>query len=288
MSTGFPRVGVHPTATDRSLPILDLAREAEDRGLSALSLPEHTHIPVESDVLIEGWSVEERYERTLDPYIACSFVAATTSLEVGTGVSLVAQHDAIALAKAVATLDHLSRGRLFLGVGFGYNRHEVEDHGVAASDRRAVVEETVQLMRTLWTDEIATFAGRYRHLAPSKSWPKPAQAGGPHILLGGRGTPRNFDRVVAWADGWIPAGIGVTSPGLAASLRDLRRRWDDAGRRGIPDLCCFFAPGSGDEMLPQLDRAAELGVQRMQLRLDERNRDEVLPILDELARVLDR
>jgi probable F420-dependent oxidoreductase len=287
MSPDLPRVGVHPTATDRSLAILELAREAETRGLSAITLPEHTHIPVGSEVLIEGWSLEERYERTLDPYIACSFVAATTTLEIGTGVSLVAQHDPIALAKAVATLDHLSEGRFFLGVGFGYNRQEVEDHGVAAADRRGVVEESIQLMRALWTREIAEFAGRYRHLSPSKSWPKPARAGGPPVLLGVKATGLNLDRVVRWADGWIPAGIGVTSPEFAASLRDLRRRWDDAGRHPPPEVCCFFAPASRAEMALQLHRAAELGVQRMQLRLEERIRDEVLPILDELSRALD-
>jgi alkanesulfonate monooxygenase SsuD/methylene tetrahydromethanopterin reductase-like flavin-dependent oxidoreductase (luciferase family) len=188
----------------------------------------------------------------------------------------------------VATLDYLSQGRFFLGVGFGYNRQEVEDHGVAASDRRMVVEETVRLMRSLWVDEIAEFAGRHRHLSPSKSWPKPARAGGPPVLLGAKATPRNLDRVVAWADGWIPAGIGVTSEDFAASVHDLRARWDDAGRRATPEVCCFFAPGSRDEMATELDRAAELGVQRMQLRVDERGRDQVLPILDELARALDR
>jgi alkanesulfonate monooxygenase SsuD/methylene tetrahydromethanopterin reductase-like flavin-dependent oxidoreductase (luciferase family) len=107
-------------------------------------------------------------------------------------------------------------------------------------------------------------------------------------LLGGRGTPRNLDRVVAWADGWIPAGIGVTNPELASALGDLRRRWDDAGRPGTPEICCFFAPGPPDDMAAQLERASELEIQRMHIRLEERPRDEVLPILDDLASVLDR
>jgi probable F420-dependent oxidoreductase len=288
MPLSLPAVGVHPTATDRSIPILELATETEVRGLSAITLPEHTHIPVAGSVLVEGWNVEERYQRTLDPYIACAFIAATTSLVVGTGVSLVAQHDAIALAKAVATLDYVSGGRFLLGVGFGYNRSEIEDHGILASDRRFVVEETVGLMRALWTNEIAAFAGQYRQLSPSRSWPKPSRPGGPPVLLGGRGTPRNVDRIVAWADGWIPAGIGVTNPELASALGDLRRRWDDAGRKGTPEICCFFAPGARDDMARQLERASELEIQRMHVRLEERARDEVLPILDELASVLDR
>lgn len=286
MDREFPIVGVHPTATDRSMPVLDLAKECEARGLRAITLPEHTHVPVASEVLVEGWRVEERYERTLDPYIACAFIAATTSLDVGTGVSLVAQHDAIALAKAIATLDHLSPGRLILGVGFGYNRQELEDHGVEARRRRAVVEETVALMRALWSEEIAAFEGRFRHLSPSRSWPKPSSPHAPPVLLGCRRTESNFDRVVAWADGWLPAGIGVTGPELEAAIHDLRRRWEDAGREGAPEICCFFAPASSHDMAVELTRAAELGVRRMQLRLEERTRDEVLPILDDLAALL--
>lgn len=106
-------VGVHPTATDRSMSILELAREVEARGLGSISFPEHTHVPVGSRALVEGRSVEERYQRTLDPYVACAFIAATTSLKVGTAVSLVAQHDAIALVKAIVTPDHLGEGRVF-------------------------------------------------------------------------------------------------------------------------------------------------------------------------------
>ncbi|MEX5708600.1 TIGR03619 family F420-dependent LLM class oxidoreductase [Parafrankia sp. FMc6] len=279
-------VGVHPTATDRSMPVVDLAKEAELRGLGSISFPEHTHAPVSSHALVAGWRIEERYQRTLDPYIACAYIAATTSLRVGTGISLVAQHDAIALAKAIATLDHLSQGRAVIGVGFGYNRQEIEDHGVPAKDRFEVVEETVALMRTLWTDEVAAFEGRHRRLPPSWSWPKPARPGGPPILLGGRATDRNFGRVVAWADGWIPAGIGVTPAAFAPSLVDLRTRWADAGRHGAPEICCFFVPGSRDDMAREIERAAELGVQRMEIRLEEWPRDLVLPVLDELADIL--
>ncbi|MCK9930610.1 TIGR03619 family F420-dependent LLM class oxidoreductase [Frankia sp. Mgl5] len=285
MERSFPVVGVHPTATDRSMPILELAREVEARGLRSISFPEHTHVPVGSRALVEGWSVEERYQRTLDPYVACAFIAATTSLEVGTAVSLVAQHDAIALAKAIATLDHLSEGRVFLGVGFGYNRQEIEGHGVPTKDRFLVVEETVALMRALWTEEIAAFRGQHRNLSPSRSWPKPARRGGPPVLLGGRPTERNFARILAWADGWIPAGIGVTEK-VASSLKDLCARWNDAGRKGAPEICCFLAPGSRDEMARQIGRAAELGVQRLSVRLEERPRDLVLPVLDELVSAL--
>ena len=287
MSQSLPLVGVHPTATDRSLPIVELAQESEARGLRSISFPEHTHTPIDSTVLVPGWQIQERYQRTLDPFIACAWVAAVTSLEVATTVSLVAQHDAIALAKTTATLDHLSQGRFALGVGFGYNRQEVEAHGVPAKDRFLVVEETVALMRALWTEEVAAFEGHHRRLSPSWSWPKPMRPGGLPVLLGGRATEKNFARIIAWADGWIPAGMGVGSGAVGASLADLRARWDGAGRKGAPEICCLFAPGSRDDMTRELEQAAELGVQRMEVRLDERPREDVLPILDQIAVIIE-
>ncbi|MBL7515683.1 TIGR03619 family F420-dependent LLM class oxidoreductase [Frankia sp. CN4] len=265
--------------------VVQLAAEVEARGLGSISLPEHTHIPVDSRALVEGWSVEEHYQRTLDPYIAGAFVAATTSLEIGTAVSLVAQHDAIALAKAIATLDHLSGGRVVLGVGFGYNQQEMQDHGVPVKQRFQVVEETVALMRALWTEEVASYEGRYRRLSPSLSWPKPARPGGPPVLLGGRPTERNLARIVGWADGWIPAGIGVTAS-VAAAVKELGVRWNDAGRAGAPEICCFLARGSRDELAREIERAAEIGVRRLSVRLEELPRDLVLPVLDDMAAAL--
>jgi probable F420-dependent oxidoreductase len=270
-------VGVHPTITDQSIAPVELAKEAEARGLRSISLPEHTHVPVACR------DVASRYQRTLDPFISSAFVAATTSLEVGTAVSLVAQHDAIALAKAVATLDHLSGGRMMLGVGFGYSREEAADHGVPLSERAAVVEETVRLMRALWTEDHAVFEGRYRKVSPSFAWPKPIQPGGPPVLLGARGTARNLDRIVDWADGWIPMGIGVVDLDFTTALGSLRDRWEGAGRSGTPQVCCFFQAGPRSQMVRELELAVELGITRMELYLEDRDRDAALPLLDELA-----
>jgi probable F420-dependent oxidoreductase len=279
-------VGVHATLTDRSMSILELAREVETRGLRSLSVPEHTHVPVESEIMLPGWQIPERYRRTFDPYISCAWIAATTSLEVGTAVSLVAQHDAIALAKAVATLDHLAEGRFVLGVGFGYSKQEAEDHGFRSRDRYLVVEETVALMRAIWTDEVAEFEGRHRGMAPSWSWPKPTRPGGPLVLLGSGPSERNFARVVAWADGWIPAGLGVGDPRLAELLAGLRSRWEEAGRTANLEVLCFFHPGPRDTVAREIERAAALGIQRMQVFIEDETRDEVLNILDELASAL--
>lgn len=268
------------------MPVIDLAREAEARGLRSLYLPEHTHVPVGSLQINGDWRMAERYQRTLDPYIAAAFIAATTTLEVGTAISLVAQHDAIALAKAVATLDHLAPGRVVLGVGFGYNREEAAGHGVPFDQRAVMVEETVRLMRALWTEDKAAYQGRFLRLPPSWSWPKPVRPGGPPVLLGGRAGARNFERVVAWADGWIPMGETPDDAPLERELGELRSRWADAGRHGAPEICCFLRPGPKDALARQLTRGAELGIQRMQVLLEDRRRDEVLPVLDDLAAAL--
>ena len=279
-----PVVGVHPTATDRSMPVLDLAREAEARGLKSLYLPEHTHVPVDSLQITEQWRMSERYQRTLDPYIASAFVAATTSLEVGTAISLVAQHDAIALAKAIATLDHLAPGRVVVGIGFGYNLPEAANHGFPPADRAVVAEETVRLMRSVWRDDEASFEGRFRRLTPSWSWPKPSVA--PPVFLGARLSKRNVDRIVDWADGWIP--MGQTPLTVAGDLAELRRCWQASGRAGELEVCCFFHPEPADAMAREIERGIELGIQRMQVLLEDRTRDEVLPVLDDLGRVVEK
>lgn len=284
-SERVPIVGVHPTATDRSMPVLDMAREAEARGLRSLYLPEHTHVPVDSMEITADWMMAERYQRTLDPYIASAFIAATTSLEVGTAISLVAQHDAIALAKAVATLDHLAPGRVVVGVGFGYNRPEAADHGFPPEDRARVAEETIRLMRALWTEDEASFEGTYRRLSRSWSWPKPSTV--PPVLLGARPTKRNVDRIVEWADGWIPMGQSPLTVG--EDVVEVRRRWAEAGRAPEDfEVCCFFPPGPADDMAREVERGMELGIQRMQVLLEDRTGDEVLPVLDDLGRVVDR
>ena len=230
---GLPSIGVFADCTDRSMPIVELAKALEDRGFTGLFLNEHPHLPVASErsAYPAGGEIPDRYARFWDPYIALSFVAAQTSLEIGPTVSLVAEHDAIALAKAVATLDVLSGGRLLLGVGFGWHREEFEDHGLPANVRAAVVEETVEMMKRLWCDDVAEYAGSYRRLSPSRSWPKPAQQPHPPVLLGAPASERNFERVARWADGWIPMANPILEPAYEAWLTDLRRCWDARGPR---------------------------------------------------------
>jgi probable F420-dependent oxidoreductase len=281
----FPGVGVLVRATDETR-FLDLARAAEQRGFTSLVLGEHTHIPVSSDpgnFPGGGDTIPRTYPRLLDPYVALSFVAAQTSLKVGTCTSLPAQHDPIALAKALATLDSLSGGRLTLGVGYGWNPDELVNHGHRWSDRRAIVQEHVELMRELWTQEEAEYHGEHARLERSWSWPKPAQPSIP-VLLGAAGRERAMQAIVDWADGWMPGG---SIQWIGERLAELRRRWSEAGRPEAGPVIWVIQDVVDDERLRgRLDRLAALGVDEVVIAFDTADTDEILPVLDRYERII--
>jgi probable F420-dependent oxidoreductase len=283
-SQSRPPVGLHYFATDQSLPVADFARAAAERGFDAVLLPEHTHMPVAAEESYPGGGVlPERYRRTLDPYVALAVVAAQTDLRIGTCISLVAQHDPIALAKTVATLDHLSGGRFTLGVGYGWNRPELANHGHEPSKRRAIVREHVELMRALWRDTEAEFNGEHASLSPSWAWPKPAQLSVP-VLLGCQLTPRGNAEIVRWADGWI--GYGTDLDQFAAQVTTLRSQWTGAGRGAAgPRLWPMLGLVDDDTLRLSLDRFLALGVDQVVLDLQAAEGD-VRAILDRYAAVL--
>jgi probable F420-dependent oxidoreductase len=284
-SARFPGIGVLYRATDQ-MRFLELAHAADERGFTSLVLGEHTHIPTASDPALfpgAGETIPDTYLRLLDPYVALSFVAARTSLKIATCTSLPAQHDPIALAKALATLDFLSGGRLTLGVGYGWNRDELVNHGHEYKNRRAIVQEHVELMRALWTETEAEYHGAYAKLERSWSWPKPAQPSIP-VLLGAAGHERAMGAIVQWADGWMPGGsIGW----IADRLAELRRRWVDAGRSGSGPIVWVVQDVVDDEKLQaRLERLSSLGVAEVVVAFDTVEKDEILPVLDRYEKVI--
>ena len=273
------RYGVTMFMTDQTMSPVDLARAIEERGLHSLYVPEHTHIPTSRLTPPPTGDAELRdeYKRTLDPFVALSMAAAATErLIVGTGICLVAQRDPIVTAKAIATLDHMSGGRFVLGMGFGWNADEIADHGVTMPQRRDVAREHVLAMRALWRDDVASFDGDYVKIPPSWSWPKPAHAGGPPVLIGGAAGPKLFAHVAEYADGWIPIG----GAGIREALTDLRAACEAAGRDpGSLQIVPFgTVPDAG-----KLEYYESIGVTEVVLRLPGAAADRVLPILDEFA-----
>jgi probable F420-dependent oxidoreductase len=265
-------------ATDLSIGVVELARALEERGLDSLWVPEHTHIPVGRRTPYPGGGeLPEEYRRCHDPFVALTAAAMVTErLRVGTGIALVAQRDPIVTAKAVASLDVVSGGRLSLGIGFGWNQDEMEDHGVDYRRRRDRGREHVLAMQRLWTEKEASFDGEFVSFAPSWSWPKPVQEPWPPVLLGGAAGPVLFRHIAEYGDGWIPIGGG----GLRESLPKLRAAVEDAGRdpAGLQVVPFGSIPDHG-----KLDYYESIGVTGVVFGLPSAPADTVLPILDHQA-----
>lgn len=261
--------------TDETITPVRLARELEERGFGGLYLPEHTHIPVERTTPYPaGGELPPEYGRTLDPFVALGQAAAVTSrLGLGTGITLVAQHDPIDLAKQIATLDHLSGGRFTLGIGFGWNKEEAADHGVEWATRRELGRDRMALMRALWAAEPTAYKGEFGAVRASYAYPKPA-GGAPRTLIGGAAGPKLFSHIAEYADGWLPIG----GRGLTESVPVLREVWEKAGRDpgALQVVPYAVLPSPG-----KLAHYAELGVEEVVLQLPPAGEAEVLGALDE-------
>jgi probable F420-dependent oxidoreductase len=274
-------IGVTIFLTDKSIGVVELARALEERGFESLFVPEHTHIPVSRATPYPmGGHLPDEYRRTHDPFVTLAAAAAVTDkLRLGTGICLVAQHDTIALAKQVASLDAMSNGRFVFGIGYGWNVEELTDHGVAYKERRDHVREQILAMKSIWRDEEASFDGKYVQLQPSWVWPKPAQQPGPPIYLGGAVGPKLFRHIAEYCDGWMPIGGG----GVREHLPALRAAAEEAGRdpESIDLLIFFSTPDKG-----KLQYYADMGVGRTVFGLPSAPADVVLPLLDRYAELI--
>jgi len=273
------RLGVTAALTDRDLAPAALAVAAEELGFDALYLPEHTHLPVREDTppsLVEGVRLDD-YKRCLDPLVALATAAAsTTRLRLGTGILLVAQHDPIVLAKQVATLDHISGGRLTLGVGFGWNRAEAEDHGVDFARRHAVAREHLAAMEAIWSADQAEYHGEFVDFDPTWSWPKPRQQPRVRTLVGGGATDAVLGTVVDCADGWIPIG----GSGLARAIPRLHALGESAGRDPATLRVVPFGTIADEG---KLEHFAGLGITEVVLRIRAGDEPSVRAELESLA-----
>jgi probable F420-dependent oxidoreductase len=274
------RYGVVLFTSDRGITPALAAQAAEQAGFDRFYVPEHTHVPARREAphprTGTGELPDDRYMRTLDPWVSLGMAAAATSrIRLGTAVALPAEHDPITLAKTIASLDYLSGGRVELGVGFGWNTDELSDHGVPAGRRRTVLREYLEAMRALWSQDEASYDGEFISFGPSWAWPKPAQPRIP-VTLGAGGTDRTFAWIARSADGWL------TTPGetdLEAKAALLRKAWQEAGRDGQPTITVLA--GKPDQDL--LARWRDTGVTDVAFGMPDRAADEVVGYLGRLA-----
>jgi probable F420-dependent oxidoreductase len=273
------RLGITVALTDLDAAPATLAVAAEERAFDSFWVPEHTHLPVREAVppaLVAGIRPDD-YKRSLSPVVALATAAtATTRIGLGTGVLLAAQHDPIALAKDVATLDHLSGGRVTLGVGVGWNRAEAEDHGVEFGRRWSVVREHLAAMQELWSKEQPEFHGEFVDFGPCWSWPKTVQQPRVRTLIGGGARESVFAAVATCADGWLPMG----GRGLTEAIPRLRARAEQAGRD--PSTLTVVPFGTLADK-GKLEHYARLGVDEVVLRVHAGDESSVRAELDSLA-----
>jgi probable F420-dependent oxidoreductase len=255
----------------------------EERGFESLFLPEHTHVPVSRRTPYPGGGeLPDEYRRTFDPFVALTAAAMnTTRLRLGTGVCLVVQRDPIVLAKEVASLDRISGGRFLFGVGAGWNREEMADHGTDPATRMSLFAERMHAMRRIWTEDEPSYHGRYVRFEPMWSWPKPAQRPHPPVLVGGNG-PGVLDRVLDFGDGWMP--LAMPDPAsLLRRVEELRRRVDELGRPAVP-VSVYAARANESDVASY----AAAGIQRCLFYLPSADRDRVLGKLDRVAQLRDQ
>lgn len=272
------KYGVFIFPTDTAIRPDHLARAVEERGFESLWFPEHSHIPASR---VTPWGgqegappLPEQYWRTHDQFVALAYAASvSTQIKLGTGITLMAQRDPIWTAKEVASLDHLSGGRVIFGVGYGWNKEEMAQHGIPYAERRSIMREKILMMKALWTEEEASFDGERLRLEKSWAWPKPVQTPHPPIVMGGAPGPKTLRDIVEYCDGWIPL---ASRHDIVGQVDRVRHAVAEAGRD--PDRFEITAHGVKLDHLEGLDTA---GVDRAVFTLPPLGEEVVIAKLDE-------
>jgi probable F420-dependent oxidoreductase len=273
--------GVMMFPTEYSVRPDELAKMVEERGYESLFFPEHTHIPVSRQTPYPaGGDLPREYWHTYDPFIALmSAAAATQRLRIATGICLVIERDPITTAKEVASLDRLSGGRLLFGVGAGWNLEEMANHGTDGSKRFGIMRERIEAMQAIWTQEQASYHGRYVDFDPIWAQPKPLQQPHPPILIGGNG-PTVTNRVLTYGDEWMPNAM-PDAAALQQRIREFHKSAEDSGR-GALGVTLYAAPAKA-QAIGDYERA---GVHRYVFHMPSAPRDDAERRLEHLDNVI--
>ncbi|OFJ54452.1 LLM class F420-dependent oxidoreductase [Mycolicibacterium grossiae] len=267
------RIGISTFVNDDTIDTVTLARAVEERGFSSLSIAEHTHIPASrKSPYPMGGDLPSIYYRTLDPFVTLAAAAAvTSSIELVTGIALLIQRDPIITAKETASIDLLSNGRFVFGVGAGWNIEELSHHGTDPKTRGKLLDERIEAIKALWTDEPAEYHGSFVDFDSSYLRPKPVQRPHPPVFIGGD-SDATVKRVIRHDAGWISNPLPADR--LAHRIGQMR----DGLGHDVP-LRQFGTPAD-----PDYWRAAEdLGFDEVALLLPTKPRDESLRLLDDFA-----
>jgi len=270
--------GIAIFPTEYAISMQELAPLVEKAGFESLWVAEHSHIPVSrTSPYPRGGDLPKEYSHTLDPFVALTAAAtATTTLLVATGVCLVIERDTIHTAKSVASLDHLSGGRFLFGIGGGWNREEMGNHGTAFETRWRLLREQVEAMKAIWTEDEAEYHGELVSIDRAWCWPKPVQKPHPPVLLGGNG-PRTLQRVVRYADGWMP-----NRGDWLDRIPELQRMAADAGRAPIP----VTTYGGREDDPADIERLREAGIERVIWYVPPDGRDTALRRLEQVTELV--
>ena len=248
---------------------------AEALGFESFWVPEHTHFPLNRQTPWPGGGEQERqWQYYPNPFVALAGVAgATERVKLGTCISLVIQHDPIVQAKVVASLDHLSGGRFLFGIGGGWAREEMANHGTRPALRWRILRERIAAMKEIWTNDEAEYHGEFVNFDPIWSWPKPAQKPHPPILMGGDG-PKAIEALLEYCDEWMPRPTGF-EPALPERMAEVNRRAAELGRE--PIRATIFGAALDPRALEEYER---IGAVCAMCRLAPQNFDTVPAALE--------
>ena len=264
-----------------------LAKTLEEAGFESLWYGEHSHIPKSRKTPYPpGGEMPSPYTKMMDPYVSLMAAASvTTTLKLGTGIALLLERELFSQAKTIATLDRLSKGRLMIGTGVGWNEEEFTNATHLPWKRRyTALKELVAAQRNLFNDESPQYHGELIDFDPVWFEPKPHQAGGPDIILGVMG-PLGVKHAAQWADGWMP--VDVALPNMAQDIKAFKQLVADYGRD--PNSVEITMVAMADISTDMLKRYRDAGVDRVNIGVGMENWDKpdiVMPMIEEYSALI--
>jgi len=275
------KIGVLMFPTRQPVDVAVVARQAEALGFDSLWLGEHPVMPVHSTSPFPGspdGRIPDSYSWFVDPFVALARASGvTTTLKLGTGITLVPERHPLLLAKEIATLDYFSGGRFLFGVGAGWHKEETEIMGGNFAHRWTQTREAIEAMKALWANEAAEYHGRYYDFPLVRSFPRPVQQPHPPIFLGGL-AQQVFKRTVEYGNGWMPTR---STPELIKQGRAvLNELAVEAGRDPESiEVMAYIAPADR----AKLQALAEAGADAAVMLLAKESEAAALAELEQLA-----